>query len=51
MKTLLACLRSPLLNIVFGALFGLTLAVLMRLAVQRVFWRIRTRSIPRTGRR
>ena len=37
MKALLASLRAPVVNIVVGALFGLVLAVLMRLAIQRVF--------------
>ena len=37
MKTLLSCLRTPVLNIAAGGLFGLILAVLMRLAIQRVF--------------
>ncbi len=37
MKTLIACLRSPLGNIAAGLMFGLILAVLMRLAIQRVF--------------
>jgi hypothetical protein len=37
MKTLLACLRSPLGNIAVGLIFGLILAVVMRLAIQRVF--------------
>ena len=37
MKTLIACLRSPVGNIAVGLLFGLILAVVMRLAIQRVF--------------
>jgi hypothetical protein len=37
MKTLIACLRSPLGNIAVGLIFGLILAVVMRLAIQRVF--------------
>ena len=37
MKILIACLRAPVLNIAAGGLFGLILAVLMRLAIQRVF--------------
>lgn len=37
MKILLACLRTPVLNIAAGALFGLILAVLMRLAIRHVF--------------
>ncbi len=37
MKTLLACLRSPLGNIAVGLLFGLIFALAMRLALQRVF--------------
>ena len=37
MKTLYACLRTPVGNIIAGAVFGLILAVVMRLAIQRVF--------------
>lgn len=37
MKTLFACLRTPLGNIAVGLLFGLIFAVVMRLAIQRVF--------------
>jgi hypothetical protein len=37
MKTLIACLRSPPGNIAVGLIFGLILAVVMRLAIQRVF--------------
>jgi 1,4-dihydroxy-2-naphthoate octaprenyltransferase len=37
MKTLITCLRTPLGNIAVGLLFGLIFAVVMRLAIQRVF--------------
>lgn len=37
MKTLIACLRSPVLNVAVGLLFGLIFALVMRLAIQRVF--------------
>jgi hypothetical protein len=36
-KTLIACLRTPVLNIAAGALFGLLLAVVMRLVIHRIF--------------
>lgn len=37
MRALIACLRAPVLNIAAGGLFGLILAVLMRLIVRRIF--------------
>jgi hypothetical protein len=37
MKALLACLRTPVGNIAVGLIFGLIFAVVMRLAIQRVF--------------
>jgi hypothetical protein len=36
-KTLIACLRTPVGNLAVGLIFGLILAVVMRLAIQRVF--------------
>ncbi len=36
MKTLIACLRAPVLNIAAGGLFGLILAVVMRLVIRRI---------------
>ncbi len=37
MKTLLSCLRTPVLNIAAGGLFGLILAVVMLLVIRRIF--------------